>query len=88
MKLGRLIDLLEDLRDELGDEAEVHIAEQPSWPFEYTIQGVASRGDVRDGGEEGEEFTVRDYQTVSDVILVAGRQLGYTDKALWDVARR
>jgi hypothetical protein len=85
MTLGRLINLLEDLAETLGDDAEVRIAEQPEWPFEYTLQGVATREDVRQGADEDEK---RDHEGDTDVVLVAGRQIGYASKALWDVARR
>lgn len=36
MKVYELLELLEDL----PEDAEIKLAEQPSWPFEYSISGV------------------------------------------------
>lgn len=36
MTVGELIEMLQDF----DEEAEVRLAEQPSWPFEYSIGGV------------------------------------------------
>ena len=42
MTLAELIDNLERVRDENGDEdIEVRLAHQPSWPFEYSIDRYA-----------------------------------------------
>lgn len=40
MNICELIGMLEDLREQNGDECDVFIAEQPSWPFENEIAGV------------------------------------------------
>ena len=37
MTIDQLLSLLEDAKAELGGDAPVRIAHQPSWPFEYSI---------------------------------------------------
>lgn len=38
MTVGELIETLEDMKDQVGENAEVRFASQPSWPFEYSIR--------------------------------------------------
>lgn len=40
MLLQDLIDQLTELKESVGGEREVRLANQPSWPFEYTISNV------------------------------------------------
>lgn len=40
MNIRDLIDNLESIADDYGDETEVRFASQPSWPFEYSIDSV------------------------------------------------
>lgn len=40
MRLSELIEALEDLRETEGDDCEVRLATQPSWPFECSIGEV------------------------------------------------
>jgi hypothetical protein len=42
MNLRDLIDALEDLAAEHGDQTEVRTAQQPRWAFEYSIETVAA----------------------------------------------
>jgi hypothetical protein len=85
--LNELIELLEETRERLGTgDCKIKIAEQPEYPFEYEFAGVVARPDVPLDEEEGE--TLRDHQNGDDVILLAGRQLGYTTKDLWHYARK
>lgn len=86
MSLRDLIDSLQDLADEYGDDTEVRIAQQPQWPFEYSIgdiQAVSSGDDDDDdddagdeaGAEEAEGKEATDDETV--IYIGEGRQLGY-----------
>jgi hypothetical protein len=85
MKVKDLIELLEDL----DPEANVLIASQPNWPFEYSVAGVAVREDVGDDEDEGdEEKLYADGCHGSDVFIVEGEQLRYGSKAVWDAAQR
>jgi hypothetical protein len=61
MTVQELMDLLEDL----DPEAEVRMAQQPSWPFEYSISDVM----------QPEPPAEEDRPNV--VYLVEGSQLGY-----------
>jgi hypothetical protein len=40
MNIQELIDQLTDLKESYGDDIEVRIASQPSWPFEHDISQV------------------------------------------------
>jgi len=44
--LDELIQLLEEKRDQVGGEAIVRIAEQPSYPLQSSIAGVVSSDDI------------------------------------------
>lgn len=54
---------------------EVRLAQQPSWPFKYAIQGLV-------GVDEFDEGDDRTMPTV--VYIVEGRQLGYLPKQAAD----
>ena len=83
MKVGELIELLQ----QYDPEAELYIAEQPSWPMEHAIAGVALREDVL--AEEDDDVAVcRDGMSPSDVLLIEGTQLRYGSKQTWAFARR
>lgn len=45
MTIDELIALLSDYRDELGGDTEVRLLNQPAWPFEYSICGLAPSDD-------------------------------------------
>jgi hypothetical protein len=61
---------LREMLDGLPDDTEVRIAQQPNWPFEYSIADV-----VIIGGELGATEEHEDDEPV--VYLVEGTQLGY-----------
>jgi hypothetical protein len=88
MTVGQLRELLEDY----PDEAEVRMACQPSWPFEYSIAGVVALSEMKErGDEDGSDFDDRHPSTGINpkpdevVFIVEGRQLSYGTKLLWDM---
>lgn len=87
MTLLELIESLEHLADELGEEkaaeTEVRLAVQPRWAFEHDIAGVALSSDLRRGGED--EETGEETPTV--VYLAEGEQIGYAPPGIWEAAR-
>ncbi len=60
-------ELIEELKY-MDEDATVRFASQPSWPFEYSINGVV-------------QTTVKDQDTV---YLEEGRQVGYLPKEAAD----
>jgi len=83
MKVGELIEMLQ----QYDPEAELYLAEQPSWPFEFSIAGVVQRENVL--AEEDDDVAVcRDGMSPSDVLLIEGTQLRYGSKQTWAFARR
>jgi len=92
MKITELIDILEDLKHEVGDDAEVRFASQPTYPFEYSIREVhalskyqrlyMAQDAMREEGmteEEIEENLDRESIENSEnvVYLEEGCQIGY-----------
>lgn len=59
-------ELIEEL-NYMNPDAEIRIASQPNWPFEYSINSTVEV----EGDEEGEE------EGFPTVYIVEGRQLGY-----------
>lgn len=53
MNLDELIDLLSDIRDDVGGNTEVRLAFQPNWPLAYHISNVTvASSDEDDDFEE------------------------------------
>ena len=75
MTVGELLELLRDC----DPDSRVLLVSQPSWPFEYSIEGVALRGDF----EEADTAERRP----DDVFIVEGTQLRYGSRAAWDACR-
>lgn len=79
MTVRELLDALEGL----DEGAEVRLACQPSWPFEYRLQAVASAQDLWRENDEATDPEDRDYSgsagyPKTDVVyLFEGYQLGY-----------
>ena len=79
----------------MDPDAEVLIASQPQWPFEYSIAGVCVREDV--GGPDADEsdgepsadepIACADGTRHDDVFLCEGTQLRYATKAIWECCR-
>ena len=64
-------ELIEELRL-FDQDAEVRFASQPSWPFEYSINGV-----VQAEVDKPNEYTKDGYVKENIVYLEEGRQIGY-----------
>lgn len=86
MTVAALIALLEQYRDECGDDAEVRLMTQQNWPFENGIRGVTSTSQMDDFEDcEDEPFDVSGGPDAGDVIyLVEGGQIGYGRKVAWE----
>lgn len=82
MNVKELIEKLE----EYEDDSEVRIMTQSSWPFENDVHGVACSSDM--GNNEPDEPDLDPDEQPEIVYLVEGRQLGYGNKAAWEVARK
>lgn len=85
MKIGELIERLQELAEEVGDDAEVRLMTQPNYPFENSIQGACSGAEIN-GCEEGDEGDDQDGDVEGDdvVYIVEGSQLGYGSKRAWE----
>jgi hypothetical protein len=68
MRVSELMELLQDL----PEDAEVRLAQQPNWPFEYSIGTVAAIG-PDDFDEDDED----DAPPEVVVYIGEGMQLGY-----------
>ena len=68
MTVGELIEELKYV----NEDCEVRFASQPSWPFEYSINGV-----VQAVVEKPDKHTYDGYETEDVVYLEEGRQIGY-----------
>jgi hypothetical protein len=80
MKLCELIEQLEELIDEVGEDAEIRLVIQPKYPLEYTIGGVCTSDDVAVGnGVTPPRKKV--------VWLAEGDQLGYADDEIFEQLR-
>lgn len=83
MQIRELIEFLEEAALEVGDDAEVRLATQPSWPFESEICSVVTTADLaRLADEEGGTWKPgNDAEAV--VYLTEGAQIGYATKDMW-----
>ena len=64
-------ELIEELRL-FDQDAQVRFASQPSWPFEYSINGV-----VQAVVDKPDKHTYDGYEQEDVVYLEEGRQIGY-----------
>ena len=85
MTIDELIERLEEYRDEHGGEIEIRLMTQSNWPFENSVCGIVSAGELRDAAEDEEGAFEPEGDSVEVVYLVEGRQLGYGTKAAWGV---
>ena len=89
MTLSDLIERLEELRSELGDDVEVRLMTQQNYPFENELVGATCLRDIRereevesDDDENPERFDA-DGDPAEVVYLLEGRQLGYGTQTAW-----
>jgi hypothetical protein len=55
MTIAELIERLEDLREQVGDDCEVRLATQPNYPLEYAI-GEPALAEYLFGGRDGDRI--------------------------------
>jgi hypothetical protein len=87
MTVSQLIELLEDYREQHGDDCEVRLMTQENWPFENNIRGVTSGAEMNEGDEDEEEFDDQDVEADAMVYIVEGGQICYGSKRAWETAR-
>jgi hypothetical protein len=94
LTIDRLIEMLEDARNVLGGDAVVRSMTQANYPMEYNIAGVATSAAIeqerayQDGEIDEDEYTGDEPTQVTGeavLYLVEGSQIGYGNKAAWDV---
>jgi hypothetical protein len=84
MKVRELIKILNDC----DPDAEVLLASQPNYPFEYAVAGVVTREDFLDQDDsEGDEPELPNGERLDDVLLCEGQQLRYGDREAWNNVR-
>ena len=76
MTIRDLIDELEDLAEEHGDETEVRLAIQPNWPFEHSIREIVAVSPA-DAADEDEDEPGDDAEAEPIVYIGEGSQIGY-----------
>lgn len=83
--LGELIEALEELRSEFGDDAEVRLMTQQNWPFENSICRITTGADINASREDEEDSDEDDDDVEGDnvIYIVEGQQLCYGSKAAW-----
>ena len=87
MTLGQLISLLEEYRDEHGEDCEVRLMTQQNWPFENRIAGVTSGAEMNEGDDEDEDYDEQDVADDAMVYIVEGGQICYGSKRAWETCR-
>jgi hypothetical protein len=87
MTLGQLISLLEEYRDEHGEDCEVRLMTQQNWPFENHIAGVTSGAEMNEGDDEDEDYDDQDVAEDAMVYIVEGGQICYGSKRAWETCR-
>ncbi|XZE55931.1 hypothetical protein SH139x_001980 [Planctomycetaceae bacterium SH139] len=87
MTLGQLISLLEEYRDEHGEDCEVRLMTQQNWPFENRIAGVTSGAEMNEGDDEDEDYNDQDVADDAMVYIVEGGQICYGSKRAWETCR-
>ena len=73
--------------EQYDENLEIRLMEQPSWPFEYAINGLVDRATVqRCDGEDGEpdRDPAADKKSDNVVFILEGNQLCYGDKNAWN----
>jgi len=75
---------LKELLEELPDSMEVRIMQQPSWPFEYSVQGAITRMEIVDTMDDEDEDLDDNLMEEDCLFLLEGSQLCYGTKSAWD----
>ena len=89
MTLSDLIERLEVLRSELGDDVEVRLMTQQNYPFENELAGATCLRDIRERDEvdsdddDNPERFEPEGKPAEVVYLLEGRQLGYGTQTAW-----
>ena len=78
-------ELIEAL-SEYDEEAEVRLASQPSWPFEYGIRGVVSTEEIDPAENEDDFGDEKDEELI--VYVVEGEQLKYGSSEIFKALNR
>jgi len=78
MKVKEMIKILKDC----DPNAEVALASQPGYPFEYALAEVTVREEMLDGNER-EDAEWGDGCHGTDVLLVEGQQFRYGTRDAW-----
>ena len=77
MTVGQLLEALQDIAEEHGEDVEVRLAHQPQWAFEYSIDDVVM---VEASGPSDDEDEDSDQE--EPVVYIAEKsQLGYLSGA-------
>ncbi|MCA9135586.1 MAG: hypothetical protein KDB00_02475 [Planctomycetales bacterium] len=89
MTVGQLIALLEEYRDEHGEDAEVRLMTQENWPFENRIAGVTSGAETNEASNDDPSEYLDDQDVAEDAIvyIVEGGQICYGSKRAWETCR-
>tara|TARA_R110000751_G_scaffold71196_7_gene144019 strand:- start:9508 stop:9744 length:237 start_codon:yes stop_codon:yes gene_type:complete len=77
MTVDELIEQLIEYRDVLGGDTEVRSMQQPSWPFEYSIDGLVSTEEMGSSKDD------RNPTNETKVFILEGTQLCYGSKSAW-----
>lgn len=83
MNVGQLKEMLE----QYDDDADVRIASQPNYPFEYRLAGLVSAAEVEANQryeEHGEAVAAASVTAPNVVYLAEGGQIGYSKRAIWE----
>lgn len=84
MTLDQLIELLEDAREEVGGEAAIMCAFQPSYPLRADLRGIVTPSDL-----DYEEVEPDLSGPADRIWLVLSGGVDYdVPRILWDIARR
>lgn len=92
MTLDKLIEMLEEMREEVGGDTAVRLMTQQNWPFENHIKGITSTSDMNEYlAEDAERERDEECGSVGDgeevVFIVEGGQIAYGSKTAWECCR-
>ena len=84
MTVRELIDALQYF----DENQEVRLAQQPNYPFEYSIDNIVefSAAGAKDDPYESEDSVRQDADDERIVYITEGQQLGYLSKEVWEIS--